>query len=218
MRKFSNTYIFIYITVIVVAVATLLSLAATLLRPYREANIKNETMAQILTAANYIHQDKKEIPHLFSEVATESEVGDIHFFSVNTSDGRLLYVVPVAGKGLWGPIWGYIALSEDLKTVEGAVFSHKSETPGLGGEIAKDAFSSSFKGKSLFDEEGNFISIKVVKTKTDDSRNNEVDALSGATITSRGVEEMLYRCLPEAIKAIQASTIQSQIQQTQTKE
>lgn len=104
------------------------------------------------------------------------------------------YVVPLQGKGLWGPIWGFISLESDLNTIYGAVFDHKQETPGLGAEIKEGWFESEFNGKKLY-ENGTFRSVEVVKGGTSDSNPYGVDAVSGGTITSKGVQAMLYDCL-----------------------
>ena len=118
-------------------------------------------------------------------------------FVIN-NNGSNIFVVPVRGKGLWGPIWGYIAIANDGKTVVGTVFSHKSETPGLGAEIAKDKFQSEFKNKMIFDQNNKFVSVHVIKGGVASSNYDPkyaVDALSGATSTSKGVDNMLNTCL-----------------------
>ena len=109
-------------------------------------------------------------------------------------EGRTYYVIPLQGKGLWGPIWGFISLEEDMSTIYGAVFDHKTETPGLGAEIKESWFENEFAGKKLY-EEGKFRSVEVVKGGTDSSNPYGVDAISGGTITSKGVEAMVYDCL-----------------------
>jgi Na+-transporting NADH:ubiquinone oxidoreductase subunit C len=114
---------------------------------------------------------------------------------VFNKDGKLYYVIPVRGKGLWGPIWGYIALEGDMNTVYGASFGHKGETPGLGAEIDTEGFQKQFVGKKIFDESGNFVSIKVIKGGAAPNDLHGVDAISGGTITSNGVTEMLKRTL-----------------------
>jgi len=110
-------------------------------------------------------------------------------------DGKLYYVIPVRGKGLWGPIWGYIALEGDINTVYGASFGHKSETPGLGAEIDTEEFQKQFKGKKIFDQSGNFVSVHLIKGGAAPEDLHGVDAVSGGTITSNGVSEMLQRTI-----------------------
>lgn len=119
---------------------------------------------------------------------------DIHYpLFICDKDGETIYVVPLVGTGLWGPIWGYIALKNDMKTIAGTSFDHKTETPGLGAEIKEKPFQKQFEGKQIADASGSFTSVQVVKGgATGDS---EVDAISGGTITSMGVDEMLARTL-----------------------
>ncbi len=108
-------------------------------------------------------------------------------------DGSKYYIVPLRGKGLWDAIWGYISLKDDLNTVKGAVFDHKGETPGLGAEITKDWFQHRFEEEKIFDANGNLIGVSVVKGSLGNSNkdDNKVDAISGATITGRGVSDMI---------------------------
>jgi Na+-transporting NADH:ubiquinone oxidoreductase subunit C len=110
-------------------------------------------------------------------------------------DKKSFYIIPVRGKGLWGPIWGYIALEGDMNTVYGVSFGHKSETPGLGAEIETETFQKQFSGKKIFDNEGQFVSVKAVKGGASAENTHGVDAVSGATITSDGVTEMFKRTL-----------------------
>ncbi len=113
---------------------------------------------------------------------------------VLNKDGEKVYVVPMVGTGLWGPIWGYVTIAGDGKTVVGASFDHKTETPGLGAEISQPSFQKPFEGKTIFDENGEFTGIKVMKGGAKGSEHG-VDAISGGTITSNGVTEMIVRTL-----------------------
>jgi Na+-transporting NADH:ubiquinone oxidoreductase subunit C len=114
-------------------------------------------------------------------------------------EGKNYFVVPLHGAGLWGPIWGNIAFESDFNSVYGASFDHKSETPGLGAEINTTWFQNYFKGKQIYNEKGDFVSIEVVKGGVANNSRIEplhgVDAISGGTITSNGVTEMLKNCL-----------------------
>ncbi len=107
------------------------------------------------------------------------------------------YVFALRGKGLWGPIWGYISLADDFNTVYGAYFDHKSETPGLGAEIKTPMFQQQFRNKKLYDENNQFVSIQVIKGGTSESNPHGVDAISGGTITSKGLERMLQDWLSQ---------------------
>ncbi len=231
MKQYSNRYIFIYVTVLALIVATVLSTVVNRLKPLQDYNKETEKIQQILSAAGYDGIDRKEAQKLFSEISEELVIdktgavisrygsgtfseGDIRAFDIddkteyikakNGEDYHLpifavnnnIFVVPVRGKGLWGPIWGYIAVADDGKTIVGTAFSHDSETPGLGGEISSDKFQSGFKGKELFDRNNNFVSVKVIKAgATNIDPQYAVDAISGATSTSKGVDDMLRTCL-----------------------
>ena len=104
------------------------------------------------------------------------------------------YVFALRGKGLWGTIWGYISLENDFNTVYGIYFGHESETPGLGATISTSRFQDKFKGKKLF-KNSQFVSVKVIKGGTEPDNLHGVDAISGSTVTSKGVENMLFDCL-----------------------
>lgn len=110
-------------------------------------------------------------------------------------DGETMYVIPVVGKGLWGPIWGNICLDEDMNTIKGASFGHKGETPGLGAEIIQPFFVNRWIGEKLTDENGTFTKFEIVKDNSGAAEPKKVDGITGGTITSKGVEEMANRCL-----------------------
>ena len=124
---------------------------------------------------------------------------DAHFpIYVFINNGDTSYIVPLRGKGLWGPVWGNIALESDFRTVKGTTFAHKSETPGLGAEISLPPFQNQFEGKTIFTEDYEFTSIEVVKGGVENSNidpKHGVDAISGGTITSNGVSDMLENVL-----------------------
>jgi Na+-transporting NADH:ubiquinone oxidoreductase subunit C len=114
-------------------------------------------------------------------------------------EGKTVYVVPVHGKGLYDAIWGNVAIEEDLNTVRGVLFDHKGETPGLGAEITNPAFPAQFKGKKIF--ENDEVKLAVVKgQKTEEEKQYQADAVTGATNTSNGVSNMLKDCLSNYIE------------------
>ncbi|MBK8886467.1 MAG: NADH:ubiquinone reductase (Na(+)-transporting) subunit C [Saprospiraceae bacterium] len=116
-------------------------------------------------------------------------------FTFTGSDKKVYNILYVRGKGLWDEIWGYIALEGDWNTISGEAFDHKGETPGLGAEIKDNpSWYSQFTGRKLYSESGEFKSISVVKGGVKD-KDHQVDAISGATITGTGVDEMLERGL-----------------------
>ncbi|MCB2208118.1 MAG: NADH:ubiquinone reductase (Na(+)-transporting) subunit C [Bacteroidetes bacterium] len=110
-------------------------------------------------------------------------------------EGVKTYVIPMRGSGLWGPVYGNMALAEDMNTIVGVTFDHDGETPGLGAEITTPMFTEQFIGKKIFDDQGNFTSIKVIKggakTLPQSEQIHAVDAISGGTITSNGVGDMI---------------------------
>ncbi len=110
-----------------------------------------------------------------------------------TKDGNKVFVLPVVGKGLWGPIWGYIALKDDYKTIAGVSFDHQGETPGLGAEIKQDFFEEQFEGEKIA-KNGSYAGIEVVKNGSG-TEPQKVDGITGGTITSKGVEEMVNRTM-----------------------
>lgn len=113
-----------------------------------------------------------------------------------TVDGETNYVIPVVGKGLWGPVWGNVCLKADKTTIKGATFAHKGETPGLGAEITQKFFINGWIGEKVADENGTFTKLEVVKDNSGNaSINKKVDGITGGTITSKGVEEMVNRCV-----------------------
>ena len=111
-------------------------------------------------------------------------------------EGKTVYIIPMSGAGLWGSIWGYLAVNDDGSTIYGADFDHAGETPGLGAEIADRAFGIQFAGKEII-KDGNFLSIAVVKPGQTDLHRDYVDGISGGTITSKGVDNMLLNSVGE---------------------
>lgn len=114
-------------------------------------------------------------------------------------EGKTLYVIPIVGKGLWGPIWGNICLDEDKRTIKGASFGHKGETPGLGAEIIQPFFVNRWIGETVSDDVGDFTKFEIVKDGSG-QQPTKVDGITGGTITSKGVEEMVNRCMEVYVK------------------
>lgn len=222
-NKESNIYTIVYAAVLVVLVGFGLSLIYQSLRPAQLDNIADDKKRQILSAA-LIHPEKGEsIGDLYERHIKDSfcvnskgdRLGDEYkAFDINAAeevkkpaDERILpvyvcdtqngikYIVPVAGAGLWGPIWGYIAMDSNGDDIYGAYFSHESETPGLGAEIEKPQFSNQFEGKPIFGKNGEFESVQVVKKGHEPTDRAYVNAVSGGTITSQGVQKMLANSL-----------------------
>ncbi len=115
-------------------------------------------------------------------------------FEKLSSDGSVeSYILPIYGNGLWDKIYGYMAIEKDGNTVAGAVFDHIAETPGLGARITEKDFQARLVGKKIKDESGTLVGITVLKGEGSNPADpNEIDGLSGATITSKGVQKMIY--------------------------
>jgi Na+-transporting NADH:ubiquinone oxidoreductase subunit C len=113
---------------------------------------------------------------------------------VAKKDGKTIYILPVVGKGLWGPIWGYVSIGEDMKTIDGASFGHQGETPGLGAEISQPFFINRWIKETISNDVGDFEPFEIVKDGSG-ANPKKVDGITGGTITSKGVEEMMNRCM-----------------------
>ena len=191
MKTNSNSYTIIYSVFIVVVVAVLLAFVYQVLKPAQDANVALDQKKQILCSLNIRDLDNAAAEADYNKMlVAEKKVnnGTIYTFNVN---GQTKYVFSVKGMGLWGGINGYIAVNADKSTVFGAYFNHESETAGLGAEI-KDSrkWQEQFQGKKLFsDDVRKSIALSVKKKVTDP--NTQVDAVTGATLTSDGVAEMM---------------------------
>lgn len=221
MKHFSNRYIFTFSAIMVIVVATLLSLAATLLQPAQERNLEIEKKKNMLESINiaatrenteilyekyikegFVINAKGELVEgvdAFTVVLKNEQkkpIGEQYLpvFKAAPDDGKNVIIIPVEGKGLWGPIFGYVSLESDMNTIYGVNFDHKGETPGLGAEINTSEFESQFHGKKLFDND-KFISVQVMKGGAPDGDIHGVDAISGGTITSKGLQNMLFDCI-----------------------
>ena len=222
MNKQSNSYTILYIIVLVLVVGSALALTAMALKPRQQETADADKKRQILASVHVV-AEASEIASTFDKYVTDQfivnekgeRIGD-NAFAVNVAnqskesaaerqlpvyvctmpgDGATKYILPVYGAGLWGPIWGYVALDADGSTVFGAYFAHQGETPGLGAEIEKPAFSDQFEGKQMF-KDGRFLPVTVVKAGQKPLGDEDyVDAVSGGTITSKGVAAMLSDCL-----------------------
>jgi Na+-transporting NADH:ubiquinone oxidoreductase subunit C len=218
MNKEGNGYTIAYASIMVIIVALLLSFTHQALSVKQTTNVNRDKMQQILRSlkidapadeavktynsliinAYLVDKDGIKIngsegvtpqdPAFTTDISKGSENG-LPVFEAEV-DGSKKYIIPLTGSGLWGAIWGYLAVDEDGSSVYGSEFGHASETPGLGAEIVEYAFRSQFEGKHLF-KDGQFTSIAVVKPGAIDSKRDYVDGISGGTITSKGVNNML---------------------------
>ena len=208
-KSFSNRYIFIYSAALVVVAALILTVVSVSLKPLQTKNQQAETKQMILKTIG-VEATRENADKLFDQYisvgaypsvrpdeATEEGVHGSTPLQFYRYDGGI--IIPMRGTGLWGPIWGYLALDGD-GTVVGAVFDHKGETPGLGGEIATDKFAARFIGKRMDTQ-----AIHLAKN-ADHSNPYEVDAISGGTMTSNGVTAMLEKAYNDYSKLTSCSS------------
>lgn len=217
--KDTNTYIILYASAMVVIVAFLLAFVSSTLKPQQDVNVALDKKKQILAALNIRNLDNEASAQKYNEIVISDDIidqngqivehgeqgGEKVGFKLNSADykagklavyacnvdGQKKYVLPIYGMGLWGPIWGYVAVNEDGNTIYGAFFNHEGETAGLGAEIKDSrAWQDKFIGKTIFDEQGSVI-LKVLKSSEVKNAEYEVDAVTGATLTSNGVSDML---------------------------
>ena len=194
----SNSYIIIYSAILVVVVAFLLAFVYQALKPMQDANVALDVKKQILYSLNIRDLDGAEAEAKYAEVVKEEKESESGQKGYECQiDGKDILVVSLKGMGLWGGISGYLAIDPEGK-VYGAYFNHDSETAGLGAEI-KDSqeWQERFIGKQIWDEQGNVI-LSVVKKV--DNPATQVDCVTGATLTSNGVDAMLK----DGLKGFQA--------------
>lgn len=219
--KNSNGYTFGFAIVMVAVVGTMLAVASQGLKSRQDKNATDKKMISILSAIN-VEATRDNAQEMYKKYVVDSKIIagkdlSLEAFDVDIKkefrdkkldasdrnyplyicekEGLKYYVIPVIGKGLWGPIWGFVALESDYKTIYGATFDHKAETPGLGAEIKYTSYSDQYAGEVITDTTGTFQPIIVVKDGSGSGLNSKVDGITGGTITSKGVEEMTTRTL-----------------------
>ncbi|HET8962591.1 MAG TPA: NADH:ubiquinone reductase (Na(+)-transporting) subunit C, partial [Chitinophagales bacterium] len=219
MDRNSNIYTIVYASIVTIIVAIALAFAHSSLEPQMLENEKLATQKDILRSVGLVDlpntaevYDKsitslvidangklvEGVPAETVSMAAEfkkPEAEQVHpLFIYTADDGSKKYILPVFGNGLWDKIWGYVALEDDLNTIAGVSMDHKSETPGLGAEIKDnpEKYNDPFIGKSIYDSNNNYVSIRMMKGGIKVPE-HEIDGISGATITSEGVNEMMKR-------------------------
>lgn len=225
INKESTGYTFLFATLLVIVVGSGLALISMGLKPLQEENNVVKKKMDILGALK-LESTRENASELYDQyikpedcvvLAADGTVKEgIEAFDVNIKqqyrdktlseedrdyplyvasvDGKTKYVIPLVGSGLWGPIWGYIAVDEDKETIYGAKFDHKTETPGLGAEIKQPFYYDQYVGEKITSD------ITSVKDGSGGGVNGKVDGITGGTITSKGVEEMVNRTLSVYVK------------------
>lgn len=223
MNTNSNAYTFIFAAIMVLVIGSTLAYTAISLQPIQQKNVEQEKMQSILATVG-IETVREEAPQKYEEFIEKELVlnnkGEVlegeSAFDVDLAseldkpvdeqrfplyianiDGEKYYIIPLRGNGLWNAIWGYMSLEGDINTIAGTTFDHAGETPGLGAEITKEYFTQKFVDEKVFDENGNLVGVSVVKGYTDlnNKDDHKVDIISGATITSVGVSDMIQERL-----------------------
>jgi len=221
INKNSNKYTFSFAVAMVAVVGTLLAVASQGLKSRQDKNATDKKMINILSAIN-VEATRANAQEMYKKYIVDSKIISGKDLSANPFDvdikkefrdknldltdrnyplyicekeGNKYFVIPVIGTGLWGPIWGFVALESDYKTIYGATFDQKAETPGLGAEIKYASYSDQYTGEMITDTTGTFQPIIVVKDGSGYGLNSKVDGITGGTITSKGVEEMTTRTL-----------------------
>jgi len=236
MNTNNNSYTLIFATIMVVVVALVLAFVSGSLKEIQTKNVELDKKKQILSSLNidtkgqdadklYAKYIKQEIvidnngkvndnPKekafaivIKKELAKQPEQRMLPLYIAEV-EGQTKYVISLFGAGLWGPLWGYVSLNEDKNTIFGTYFSHTSETPGLGAEIADKLFQNQFIGKKILNDKMEFVSIAIVKAGQKSNTQDQVDGISGGTITSKGVENMLLNSIGQYEKFLQTKEME----------
>ncbi len=224
VNKDNTGYIFLFTFLLIGVVAVILSILATSLAPQISKNNETKKQMDLLQSIG-IESTRANAKELFQKyigsnpsyvINNRGEVVEGNAFEIDirtqhrdksisedakkyplfiaNKDGQTLYIVPVVGKGLWGPIWGYVSLKDDKRTIYGVSYDHLGETPGLGAEIKQKFFTDRYLAETVADENLNYMPIKIVKDGSG-AQPQKVDGITGGTITSKGVEEMVNRTM-----------------------
>lgn len=238
MRQ-SNLYILLYAAAITVVCGGLLAFASISLKDAQDANVAMEQKKNILSSVLELKEDddvdalyakriksfvidyngnvkegmtpEQVIVAVEYKKAPKDRLLPVYEFRSETDPNKVEYaVMPVYGYGLWNNIWGYVAVRSDFNTIQGVKFQHAGETPGLGARIETEEIQSRFKEKTIF-EGNNLVSVKIQKGEGLDysSDKHKVDGMSGATLTGKGVNNMLadyLACYENYLKKHSSST------------
>lgn len=214
----SNTYTLLFTAAVTIILGFMLSLAATSLKERQDLNVTIDIKKNILRSLGFSESDdepwtQETVQDIFEKNIDSfvidndgNKVPDVSVDNIIQANqypvycnhipggGIDGYAIPISGKGLWSTLYGYIALESDGITVKGITFYKHGETPGLGAEVEKDWFTSNFVGKRIVDDNGKLVSIQIIKGEVDDRSSDayhQVDGISGATMTSKGLNAFL---------------------------
>ncbi len=173
----------------------LVASAAVMLKPRQQINEEQYRQRIILDVAG-LYEPGIDIGTAYSaieETTVELGSGDLApVYLVRDGDRLEQVILPIEGAGLWATMYGFLAIENDGETVRGIQFYEHGETPGLGDAVDKPAWQAQWRGKKLYDENGDPL-IEVVKGPAPEGSNYQVDGLAGATLTGRGVSIFVRR-------------------------
>lgn len=197
-----SLYTLAYAAVLGTVCALLLTAASTVTAPYREANAKAEEISNILTVLKIPFEDStssEKLLEIFKNNVREEVMAEETLYIYSSEQGQVEAIaIRFAGRGLWGPIKGFLALESDRRTIRGVTFYEQEETPGLGGEIVSSWFCQQFIGKSIIDQTGRPGII--IKGLTGETSRNQVHAITGATMTCDKVQAMLNKVITKIVE------------------
>ncbi len=200
----SSLYTLCYAAILGIVCAGILSAVGQVTNPYQKANAEADRYRNILAVLQVpfaADATPKDLVDIYNANVREDERGELTLYAYVSADDTntvRAVAVPFDGKGLWGPIKGFLALEPDMRTIIGVTFHEQEETPGLGGEIAAQWFTDQFKGKTLVDATGQ-PGISIVPSGTS-TASNEVDTITGATMTCDKVELMLNNVIKKIVQ------------------
>jgi len=204
----SNSYTYFFVITMAVISALLLSLLKINLQERQEFNKALDTKKNVLKTVGLLEPGMRgrDVEELYTtkftrQTVTDSDGNEREYYTYGSFQNPEGYVLPVSGKGVWSTINGFIALEPDKNTVKGISFYDHGETPGLGGEIEKDAFANRFRGKKIF-RDGELVSITIAKGKLQEESENAVDGISGASLTTGGINTFLRKNLTDYLQLL----------------
>jgi len=204
----SNSYTYFFVITMAVISALLLSMLKINLQERQEFNKALDTKKNVLKTVGLLEpgMSGSEVEELYTtkftrQTVTDSDGNEREYYIYGSLQSPEGYILPVSGKGVWSTINGFIALEPDKNTVKGISFYDHGETPGLGGEIEKDAFANRFRGKKIF-RDGELVSITIAKARLEEESEHAVDGISGASLTTGAINTFLRKNLTDYLQLL----------------
>lgn len=214
----SNGYTIVFLVIMVIVVGGALATLSSMAKPIIDRNVELDNKTKILASVEYAGTDIiEDYKNTINAIAINSKgevIEGVDGYELNLKkeykkpvvdrqfpvfiykkDGNTNYILPLIGLGLWDEVNGYAAFNDDLVSLRGTAFDHVGETPGLGSVITETWFEDRFKNKIVFNENDEYL-LKIYKAGKSPEGSSDVDGLSGATLTTEGMDNMLKDCLP----------------------